>query len=171
MSDKLRIIKKYANRRLYDTEASCYITKDDIKKYVVTGIKFKVVNAQSGEELTRPVLMSIIFDEEIMGVPLFSDEALRSMIIFSGSPLRSSFSGFIEQMLPMLERFQPDLASETDSKPRQKINEQYASLQGMLLGNAFSEFANRSIEMMIKANPAMAGFAPGKKDPKPEEES
>ena len=170
MNGPERIIKKYANRRLYDTEASRYITKDDIKKYVVTGIRFKVVSAQSGEELTRSVLMSIIFDEQVMGVPLFSDEALRSMIIFSGSPLRSSFSGFIEQMLPLIERFHPELAAAPDSKSRQKINEQYASLQGMLLGNAFSEFANRSIEMMMKANPAMAGFA-GKDDDKPEGKS
>ena len=166
MNDKVRIVKKYANRRLYDTEASRYITKDDIKNYVVTGIKFKVVNAQSGDDLTRPVLMSIIFDEEIMGVPLFSDEALRSIIIFSGSPLRSSFSGFIEQMLPMLERFHPELASEPDSKAKQKINDQYATLQGMLLGNAFSEFANRSIEMMIEANPAMAAFRSSKDEAK-----
>ena len=169
MTGQPRIIKKYANRRLYDTKESRYITKDDIKRYVVTGVKFKVVHAQSGDELTRTVLMSIIFDEEIMGVPLFSDEALRSIIIFSGSPLRGSFSGFIEQMLPMLERFQPELSGEEGNKSRQKINEQYASLQGMLLGNAFSEFANRSIEMMMQANPAMAGMTGRKKDAPPEE--
>ncbi len=156
----VRVIKKYANRRLYDTERSCYITQDTVKELVTTGIKFKILNAKSGEDVTRSVLLHIILDEEVLGVPLFTEEALRSIIMFSGSGLRSSFSGFLEQILPMLRRFQLQPGDkDAASQPGDRINDQYAALQGMLLGNAFQEYMNRGIDMMLKANRSMAASA------------
>ena len=155
---KQRIIKKYSNRRLYDTEDSTYITQDRIKEYVSRGISFRVVSAKSGEDITRSVLLHVILDEEIMGVPLFTEEALRSIILFSGSGMRSSFSGFLEQMLPVLQQSQianqPFIAQLPGNSDR--ISEQFASLQGMLLGNSFQEYMNRSMEMMGKVNTEIA---------------
>lgn len=157
-SIKQRIIKKYSNRRLYDTEESRYITQDRIKEYVNRGIAFRVVSAKSGEDITRSVLLHVILDEEIMGVPLFTEEALRSVILFSGSGMRSSFSSFLEQMLPMLQQSQmPDAAfMGQGSGDSDRIREQFASLQGMLLGNSFREYLNRSMEVMGQVNSEIA---------------
>ena len=147
-SAKQRLIKKYLNRRLYDTERSCYITQDQIKQYVVQGISFRVVSSKTGQDITRAVLMHIILDEEIMGVPLFTEEALRSIILYSGSGLRNSMSSFLEQMLPALHRSH---VSEAGSMPAQ-ASEHVAALQGMLLGNSFQEYLNRNMEVFGKAN-------------------
>ena len=158
---KQRIIKKYSNRRLYDTQESEYITQDRIKDYVNRGIVFRVVSSKTGEDITRSVLLHVILDEEVMGVPLFTEEALRSIILFSGSGMRSSFSSFLEQMLPMLQQSQipeqpfmtqvPGVPGNSD-----RIQEQLATLQGMLLGNSFSEYLNRSMDMMGKINSEIA---------------
>ena len=159
MSDaKPRIIKKYSNRRLYDTSESAHITQDKIKEYVNRGIAFRVVSAKSGEDITRSVLLNVILDEEVMGIPLFTEEALRSIILFSGSAFRSSFSGFLEQMLPALERGQYDGQGFIGQLPvgNDRMRDQLAMLQGMLLGNSFQEYVNRSMEAMGEANREIA---------------
>lgn len=156
-ADEQRIIKKYSNRRLYDTKRSCYITQDKIKEYVNSGIAFRVVAAKSGEDITRAVLLHVILDEEIMGVPLFTEEALRSIILFSGSGMRGSFSGFLEQMLPVLQQEQLDSTSVMSQMPiNDRIREQFATLQGMLLGNSFQEYLNTSMKMMSDVNREIA---------------
>ncbi|MBF2735754.1 MAG: hypothetical protein ISN26_06765 [Betaproteobacteria bacterium AqS2] len=148
-----RIIKKYANRRLYDTQDSRYITQDKIKEYVFSGISFRVVEDKTGADVTRAVLLHVILEEEIMGVPLFTEEALRSIILFSGSGMRSSFSGFLEQMLPVLLQNQLQEPPFMAGMPGQdRIRDQFATLQGMLLGNSFQEYVNSSVKMMEDVN-------------------
>ena len=152
--DKQRIIKKYSNRRLYDTEDSCYITQNKIREYVNSGIVFRVVSAKSGEDITRSVLLHVIFDEEIMGMPLFSEEALRSIILFSGSGMRGSFSSFLEQMLPLLQGNQftdPGYLARLPGN-NDRMREQYASLQNMMLGNSLQEYLNRIMHVMNEIN-------------------
>src|SRR6202008_2669550 len=72
MSEPTRLIKKYPNRRLYDTKTSVYITLADVKKLVVEGAEFQVVDAKTGEDLTRSILLQIILEEEAAGAPMFS---------------------------------------------------------------------------------------------------
>ncbi|NJN40165.1 MAG: polyhydroxyalkanoate synthesis repressor PhaR, partial [Gammaproteobacteria bacterium] len=72
MPDSARLIKKYPNRRLYDTQTSSYITLADVKELVLQHEKFQVVDAKSNEDLTRQILLQIILDEESGGVPMFS---------------------------------------------------------------------------------------------------
>lgn len=154
-NDRQHIIKKYANRRLYDTKASRYITQDQIKEYVFSGVSFRIVEDKTGVDVTRAVLLHIILDEEIMGVPLFTEEALRSVILFSGSGMRSSFSGFLEQMLPTLLKHQlrePPFVPGSGMPGQDRIRDQFAALQGMLLGNAFQEYVNGSMKMMEDVN-------------------
>lgn len=154
-NDRQHIIKKYANRRLYDTKASRYITQDQIKEYVFSGVSFRIVEDKTGADVTRAVLLHIILDEEIMGVPLFTEEALRSVILFSGSGMRSSFSGFLEQMLPALlkQQLREPPFTPGDGMPGQdRIRDQFATLQGMLLGNTFQEYVNSSMKMMEDVN-------------------
>ena len=94
-----RIIKKYPNRRLYDTQTSAYVTLSDIKKLVMAQERFYVVDAKTGENLTRSILMQIILEEESAGTPLFSTEALSQMIRFYGHSLQGMMSPFLEKNL------------------------------------------------------------------------
>ena len=80
MPDSIRIIKKYPNRRLYDTANSGYITLADVKQMVLDNIDFQVVDAKSGDDLTRAILLQIILEEESGGVPMFSSEMLAQIV-------------------------------------------------------------------------------------------
>src|SRR5919107_3905629 len=97
MENQLRLIKKYPNRRLYDTKTSSYITLADVKQMVLKQEEFQVVDAKSGEELTRAILLQIILDEESGGLPMFSSEMLAQMIRFYGSAQQTIIGQYIEQ--------------------------------------------------------------------------
>jgi len=92
-----RIIKKYPNRRLYDTKHSTYITLFDIKGLVMTQEPFVVLDAKTSEDITRSILMQIILEEESGGQPLFSTQSLMQMIRFYGNSLQGMMSPFLEQ--------------------------------------------------------------------------
>ena len=76
MTGKLRLIKKYPNRRLYDTNTSSYITLVDVKGLVLAHEEFQVLDAKTGEDLTRSILMQIILEEEAVGSPMFTSDLL-----------------------------------------------------------------------------------------------
>src|SRR5665213_1717831 len=97
MSATPRIIKKYPNRRLYDTANSGYITLVDVKQMVLENIEFQVVDAKTGDDLTRSILLQIILDEESVGVPMFSAEMLSQMIRFYGTAQQSVMGQYMEQ--------------------------------------------------------------------------
>jgi len=94
-----RVIKKYPNRRLYDTQNSSYITLLDIKHLVMSDVPFVVLDAKTGEELTRNILMQIILEEESGGHPSFSTQSLLQMIRFYGNSLQGMMAPFMEQNL------------------------------------------------------------------------
>ena len=96
MSENPRIIKKYPNRRLYDTANSGYITLADVKLMVLEGIDFQVIDAKSGDDLTRAILLQIILGEEAGGMPMFSSEMLAQMIRFYGSAQQTIMGNYIE---------------------------------------------------------------------------
>lgn len=98
-STSSRIIKKYPNRRLYDTLHSTYVTLFDIKGLVLSNISFHVVDAKTGEDLTRSILMQIILEEESGGSPMLSTQSLLQMIRFYGNSLQGMMSPFLEQNL------------------------------------------------------------------------
>src|SRR4051794_28771701 len=83
-----RILKKYPNRRLYDTQTSSYITLVEVKKMVLDAEEFEVRDAKTGEELTRSILLQIILEEESGGVPMFSATALAQIIRFYGNAMQ-----------------------------------------------------------------------------------
>ncbi len=92
-----RIIKKYPNRRLYDTELSRYITLADIRDHVMQRVEFRVVDANSGDDITRNILLQIIMEQESGGRPLFTTEVLGQMIRFYGDSLQGLFTRYLEQ--------------------------------------------------------------------------
>ena len=92
MADSIRLIKKYPNRRLYDTQTSAYITLADVKELVLKNEKFQVLDAKSAEDLTRAILLQIILEEESSGTPMFSCDVLTQFIRSYGNAMQGTFS-------------------------------------------------------------------------------
>lgn len=94
-----RVIKKYPNRRLYDTKISSYITLNDIKKLVMSYSDFRVIDAKTSEDLTRCTLMQIIAEEETNGQPLLTAEILKEFVRFYGDSMQAMMSRFLEHSI------------------------------------------------------------------------
>ncbi|SEL01247.1 polyhydroxyalkanoate synthesis repressor PhaR [Pseudoxanthomonas sp. GM95] len=94
-----RIIKKYPNRRLYDTEISSYITIEDVRQLIVDGEEFEVRDAKSGEDLTRLVLLQIISEQEQDGEPVLSTQLLSQIIRFYGDSLQGFMGNYLERSM------------------------------------------------------------------------
>ena len=94
-----RIIKKYPNRRLYDTETSAYITLAEVKEMVLGYKDFQVRDAKSGEDLTRSILLQIILEEESGGVPMFSSDMLANIIRYYGHAMQGMMGSYLERSI------------------------------------------------------------------------
>lgn len=103
---KERIIKKYPNRRLYDTEQSSYITLSDVRDLVLNEVPFKVVDRQSGENITRSILLQIIMEQESGGEPLFSADLLEQIIRNYSINTRQGFMEYMEQSVNLFSQQQ-----------------------------------------------------------------
>ena len=109
-----RIIRKYANRRLYDTEASRHINKDDVRKLIAAGKEVRILEDGSGDDITRSVLLQLVAEQELGGKPVLSDQMLTQIIRFYdhpmqgvlGSYLQQSFETFLQQQSTMQEQMQ-----------------------------------------------------------------
>ncbi|WP_296508683.1 polyhydroxyalkanoate synthesis repressor PhaR [Rhodoferax sp.] len=97
-----RVIKKYPNRRLYDTDTSTYITLAEIKQLVMDSETFAVVDAKSGEDLTRSILLQIILEEEANGSPMFTAPVLSNIIRFYGHAMQGMMGGYLEKNMQAL---------------------------------------------------------------------
>ena len=95
----MRIIKKYPNRRLYDTETSTYITLAEVKQFVLEYQSFQVQDARSGEDLTRSILLQIILEEESGGVPMFSSDMLANIIRYYGHSMQGLMGNYLERSI------------------------------------------------------------------------
>jgi polyhydroxyalkanoate synthesis repressor PhaR len=116
---KPRIIRKYANRRLYDTEASCHINKEDVRKLIASGHDVRIVDEGSGDDITRSVLLQLVAEQELGGQPVLSDQMLTQFIRFYdhpmqgvlGSYLQQSFESFLQQRSTLQEQMQEMMRS------------------------------------------------------------
>ncbi len=115
----MRIIKKYPNRRLYDTEISKYITLEDVKNLVLEGTSFIVKDVKTEEDLTRSILLQIIAEQEHNGEPLLSTQSLTQLIRFYGNAYQSVFSDYLEQSL--------DIFTTQQKEFQNRINEAVSS--------------------------------------------
>ena len=100
MTDK-RLIKKYPNRRLYDTAISSYVTLEDVKGLVLDGVDFEVTDAKSGADLTRTILLQIISEEEEGGEPIFSSDLLAQIIRAYGGNMQSLLTSYLEKSMAL----------------------------------------------------------------------
>lgn len=114
MSRKQRVIKKYPNRRLYDTERSGYITLADVRALVSSSVNFKVVDAHSQEDITRNILLQIIMEQENGGEPLFTTEILSRMIRYYGNSMQNTFTAYLENSISLFAEQQKQLQDQME---------------------------------------------------------
>ncbi|MEJ1297978.1 MAG: polyhydroxyalkanoate synthesis repressor PhaR [Candidatus Sedimenticola sp. (ex Thyasira tokunagai)] len=119
----IRLIKKYPNRRLYDTELSRYITLANIRELVIKGISFKVVDTSSNGDLTRSILLQIMLDEESRGEPLFSPNMLAQIIRFHGGTSQGVFARYLEESLTLFVQQQEKIESTVDADPTETMSD------------------------------------------------
>ncbi|MFT7724707.1 MAG: polyhydroxyalkanoate synthesis repressor PhaR [Roseateles sp.] len=113
----LRILKKYPNRRLYDTQASSYITLADVKRMVLDGVAFEVHDAKTQDDLTRSILLQIILEEETGGVPMFSTASLAQIIRFYGHAMQGVMGGVLERQMQAVAELQQRFAEQPPGMP------------------------------------------------------
>jgi len=118
-SDNERLIKKYPNRRLYDTRDSRYITLDDAKQMVIDNEPFKVIDQKTGEDLTRSILLQIIMEQESNGEPLFNTDILAEFIRNNSQASRDYFSSFMQASMKMFTEQQSNMVKEMDKAIKQ----------------------------------------------------
>ncbi len=97
-----RVIKKYPNRRLYDTEISKYVTLNDVRQLIIEREPVKVIDAKSKDDLTRSVLLQIILEQEEDGEPIMSAEMLEQLIRFYGDPFQHNFAHYLENSVKLI---------------------------------------------------------------------
>src|ERR1700687_4696524 len=107
-----RLIRKYSNRRLYDTAASRHVTLEDLRQLIIAGEKIKVIDDKSTEDLTRSVLLQIISEQEQFGAPVLGSELLEMIIRFHGRPMQALLSRYLEQAFTTMVRQQESIQSE-----------------------------------------------------------
>ena len=131
-----RVIKKYPNRRLYDTNESKYVTLNDVRKLVLEETPFCVIDKKSGEDITRSILLQIIIEQEEAGEPIFSTDALQQLIGFYGNSARAMAGDFMRSSVGLLyeqqKKMQEQLASAMEANP---------------ISGIFAETARRNMEM------------------------
>jgi len=168
MSASPRIIKKYPNRRLYDTANSGYITLVDVKQMVLDNVEFQVVDAKSGDDLTRSILLQIILDEESGGVPMWSSEMLAQMIRFYGSAQQTIMGQYMEQNVKAFLAIQKKLQDQarqvygdkmmlTSDLWKQFMQMQAPAMQGML-GNYLEQSARLFMDMQQRMQDQTRGM-------------
>lgn len=160
-----RVIKKYPNRRLYDTETSTYITLAEVKQLVMSKASFVVRDAKTGDDLTRSILLQIILEEEAGGAPMFSEQALASIIRFYGQAMQGYMGPYLEKNIQAMTELQAQMAESTETLTPEMwsrfLSVQSPMLQG-LMGNyaeqSKSAFKQLQEQMQKNTEQALAAF-------------
>ena len=188
MADPIRLIKKYPNRRLYDTQTSSYITLADVKELVLEHGIFQVVDAKSGEDLTRSILLQIILEEEAGGAPMFTSDLLSQMIRFYGNAMQGMMGKYLESNIKSFTDMQAKLQEQVRSVYGENATvshdlwAQFLNFQGPAMQSMMGAYMDQSKKMYAQMQeqldsqtrnlfsgfqfPAFpAGFNPEKLDP------
>lgn len=153
MADKMRLIKKYPNRRLYDTRTSSYITLADVKQLVLEREEFQVVDAKSAEDLTRAILLQIILEEEAGGSPMFTSDLLSQMIRFYGNATQGVMGKYLENNIKAFTDMQAKLQDQArslygdNSAISQDMWAQFMNFQGPALNSVMGAYLDQSKKM------------------------
>ena len=158
MNEAIRIIKKYPNRRLYDTTTSVYITLADVKKLVLENVVFKVEDAKTRDDLTRNILLQIILEEESGdGAPMFSSDVLSKIIRFYGNAMQGMMGNYLEKNIQTFVEIQKKLQKQSSAiyggtgVPNADAWSEFLKMQGPaiegLMGSYLEQSANAFLDM------------------------
>lgn len=156
MANTTRLIKKYPNRRLYDTATSSYITLADVKKLVLENVEFKVVDAKTGEDLTRSILLQIILDEEAAGAPMFSSDVLSHIIRFYGNAMQGMMKTFLEKNIQTFMQMQQRLQEQSRGalNPNTMLNPEawaeFVKMQGPAMQGLMTNYLEQSASAFLQ---------------------
>jgi len=146
-----RLIKKYANRRLYDASQSKHITLDDIRNLIIRGEKIKVVEDKTGEDITRHILLQVIAEQEQFGRPILSTQVLESLIRFYGNALQGFLSAYLEKSV------------ETFMRQQETLQAQLSKLMSNTPFGTMAEFTRQNLEAWARMQESMLSvFNPGR---------
>ena len=175
----VRVLKKYPNRRLYDTQTSSYITLSDVKQMVLAAQNFVVRDAKTAEDLTRSILLQIILEEETGGVPMFSSQMLAQIIRFYGHAMQGMMGSYLEKNLQTFTDIQARVAEQSKGlyDPKAVTPELWAQflagqapavkgLMGNYLEQSKTMFTQMQEQMAKQAEtlfPGLPGFMPPKR--------
>jgi len=149
-----RLIKKYPNRRLYDTRTSSYITLADVKQMVLKHEDFQVIDAKSGDDLTRQILLQIILEEESGGVPMFSSDLLSQMIRSYGNAMQGFMGSYLEKNLEAFQSMHKAIQEQSqrmygdNSRASQDLWAQFMNLQGPAMQSLMQAYMEQSQKMI-----------------------
>ena len=149
-----RVIKKYPNRRLYDTDTSSYITLAEVKQLVMGNESFMVVDAKTGEDLTRSILLQIILEEETNGSPMFTAPVLANVIRFYGHAMQGFAGGYLEKNIQSLMEIQTKFGEQSKSLTPEMWT-QFMSLQAPTLQGLMGENLEQSKNILAKMQEQM----------------
>ena len=151
-----RLIKKYPNRRLYDTKTSAYITLVDVKQLVLQGGEFQVVDAKSGEDLTRQILLQIILEEEGGGAPMFSSDILTQFIRSYGNTMQGMLGPYLERNMQLFSEIQKRMQDQSQklygepAKFNEELWKQFMSFQGPAMQSLISAYMEQSRNVFVQ---------------------
>ncbi len=155
-----RLIKKYPNRRLYDTQTSSYITLTDVKQLVLGNEEFTVVDAKTDEDLTRSILLQIILEEESNGSPMFSSGALAQIIRYYGHAMQGMMGSYLEKNIQAFIDIQNKLTENSkglyEGKPfSPEMWTQFMSVQGPIMQGMMTNYIEQSKTLFIQMQEQM----------------
>ncbi len=164
MASAVRLIKKYPNRRLYDTQTSTYITLADVKQLVLEHENFQVVDAKSGEDLTRPILLQIILEEESGGVPMFSAQMLSQVIRFYGNAMQGMMGSYLEKNIQAFIDIQGKLSEQSKAfyetnKIGPEMWTQFVNMQSPMIQSMMSNYIEQSKNLFVQMQENMQNQA------------
>jgi len=165
MEHPTRLIKKYPNRRLYDTKTSSYITLADVKQMVLKNEDFQVLDAKTSEDLSRQILLQIILEEESGGMPMFSSDLLSQMIRSYGSAMQGFMGSYLEKNLEGFQQMQKALQEQSqklygdNSKSSQEIWAQFMNMQGPAMQGLMQAYMEQSQKMFAQFQEQMQSQA------------
>ena len=147
-----RLIKKYANRRLYDASQSRHITLDDIRALIVKGEKIKVVEDKTGHDITRHILLQVIAEQEQFGRPILSTPVLESIIRFYGSSMQGFLASFLEKSV------------ETFLHQQDNVQQQISKIVSSTPIATMADLTRQNLETLSKMQETVLGALAPKRD-------
>ncbi len=159
-----RLIKKYPNRRLYDTQTSSYITLADVKQLVLGNEDFMVVDAKTEEDLTRSILLQIILEEEANGQPMFSSGALSQIIRYYGHAMQGMMGNYLEKNIQVFIDIQNKMAENSKGMMDEKAFSpemwtQFMSVQAPMMQGMMSNYIEQSKSLFMQMQEQMQSQA------------